>query len=197
MTAYSTKLPLFPLHTVLFPEGPLPLRIFEPRYTDMICRCLKNEEDFGICLIKEGNETGQAATTHNMGTIAKISDWHTRHDGLLSITVTGKQRFTIQNTSVTKDQLSLANIELCSLDVVVKLTEEFQVLASLLEKIIENLGHHYANIGTRYDDACWVSYRLAELLPLTLIQKQNLLMMNDSIMRLERLVSLMKDISYI
>ena len=86
------EIPLFPLHTVLYPGGPLPLRIFEQRYLDMISRCLKSESLFGVLLIKNGNEAG-LAETWNVGTLAKIVDWYQGSDGLLGVTAIGQQRF--------------------------------------------------------------------------------------------------------
>ena len=82
-------IPLFPLNTVLFPDGLLPLRIFEPRYVDMISECLKSGTGFGVCLISDGQETGQAASIYEIGTLANIVDFQTEEDGLLGITVLG------------------------------------------------------------------------------------------------------------
>ena len=86
------QVPLFPLRTVLYPGGPLPLRIFEPRYIDMVSKCLKKDCQFGVLLIREGNEAG-AASTYNIGTLARITDWYQGSDGLLGITAVGEQRF--------------------------------------------------------------------------------------------------------
>ena len=83
---------LFPLSTVLYPGGPLPLRIFEPRYLDMISDCLKNDKPFGVLLIRSGSDTGPA-TTYEVGTLARITDWYQGSDGLLGITAVGEQRF--------------------------------------------------------------------------------------------------------
>ena len=85
------QVPLFPLRTVLYPGGPLPLRIFESRYIDMIGRCLKTDSLFGVLLIKEGSESG-AATTYDVGTLARITDWYQGSDGLLGITARTRRR---------------------------------------------------------------------------------------------------------
>jgi Lon protease-like protein len=90
------EIPLFPLRTVLFPDGPLPLRIFESRYIDMVGQCMKNESPFGVLLIMEGQETG-LATTHEVGTLANITDWYQGSDGLLGVTAVGGQRFRLQH----------------------------------------------------------------------------------------------------
>ena len=85
--------PLFPLHTVLYPDGQLPLRIFEPRYVDMVSECLKTNSGFGVCLIKQGAETGSAATCFNIGTYAEIIDFSRQTNGLLTITIQGKDAY--------------------------------------------------------------------------------------------------------
>ena len=82
------QVPLFPLNTVLFPGGPLPLRIFEPRYIDMISERMKADAPFGVLLIREGQEAG-AATTFHIGTLARIADWYQGSDGLLGVTAIG------------------------------------------------------------------------------------------------------------
>ena len=78
-------IPLFPLHTVLFPGGLLPLKIFEARYIDMVSECLRNDSGFGVCLIRQGHEVGQAAITRSVGTYARIMDFQQYPDGLLGI----------------------------------------------------------------------------------------------------------------
>ena len=83
------EVPLFPLHTVLYPGGPLPLRVFEARYLDMISHCLKSETNFGVVLIREGKETGPV-TMHEVGTLARITDWYQGSDGLLGVTAIGE-----------------------------------------------------------------------------------------------------------
>ena len=101
----TREVPLFPLHTVLFPGGPLALRIFEPRYLDMVSECLRNDQPFGVCLIQSGNEAGVAASPHLTGTFARIVDWQSGDDGLLSISARGEQRFHVQETRIERDQL--------------------------------------------------------------------------------------------
>ena len=90
-----STIPLFPLNTVLFPGGPLKLRIFEPRYVDMIGRCMREDTGFGVALIIEGVEAGGPARTANVGTLARIVDFEQLKDGLLGITAHGGERFRI------------------------------------------------------------------------------------------------------
>ena len=104
------RVPLFPLSTVLFPGGPLPLRIFEARYLDMIGRCMKDESPFGVVLIREGAEVGQAET-HDIGTLARIVDWYQGSDGLLGVTAVGEDRFQLLSTRKQADGLNIGAIE--------------------------------------------------------------------------------------
>jgi Lon protease-like protein len=181
------RIPLFPLHTVLFPGGPLALRIFEPRYLDMISRCLKEESGFGICLIREGDEVGEVAQPYEIGTLGRISYFNRRSDGLLGITVQGEQRFRILSTEEQPDRLLVAEVELLPQVASVPLPPHYQQLMQLLSSIIEQLDYPHRSMETHYEDAEWVSARLAELLPIPLEQKQLLLVLNDALERLERL----------
>lgn len=185
------EIPLFPLHTVLFPGGPLPLRIFETRYIDMVSACMKSNSGFGVCLIREGNEVGAAAATHDIGTLAVIQDWHQRHDGLLGITVRGEQRFALRSVRVCGNQLSVARVYMLPPEPGTDIPEKHLPLLDVLRRIIEGIGNHYAQMPTHYADASWVGYRLAELLPLKLAQKQYFLQLDDPLQRLEGLSALM------
>ena len=184
--------PLFPLHSVLFPQGLLPLRIFEPRYLDMVSQCVKNDTPFGISLIYEGNEVGDVALTHRVGTLARIYDWD-KEDGLLTIQVTGEQKFTILTQEAKKNQLIEAQIELHPAEQTIPLAVEHQVLAEFLEQIIQQLGNIYPQISVDYTNAHWVSYRLAELLPISLTQRQQILELSDPNQRLAILKQSFRD----
>lgn len=192
VTTPSLEIPIFPLHTVLFPGGPLPLRIFETRYLDMVSDCLKRNRGFGVCLIREGKEVGDCALPYEVGTLARIADWHTRHDGLLGITVHGEQRFRIINSTTTGQQLHVAHVELLAEEPMLELPARFLFLVDIVKQLIAEVGHYYVDMPTRYGDACWLSFRLAELLPLPMTQKLYLLQLDDSIERLERLCAVLK-----
>jgi len=183
----SMQIPLFPLHSVLFPGGPLALRIFEPRYLDMISRCMKDESGFGICLIREGDEVGEVAQPYDIGTLARISYFNRRADGLLGITAHGEQRFHIVASEERPDHLLVAEVELLQPVASVPLPSQYQHLTQLLSSIVDQLDYPYRNMETHYGDAEWVSARLAELLPLPLEQKQLLLSLDDALERIERL----------
>jgi len=178
------KIPLFPLHTVLYPGGPLPLRIFEPRYLDMISKCIKNDSPFGVLLIKTGSEAGPA-TSYDIGTLARITDWYQGSDGLLGITAVGEQRFRLLSSSQEPDGLNIGEIELIQTGTARTLPEEYRPLANILSGVLEDLGRLYETLDKKYDDAEWVGYRFAEILPITPEQKQNCLEADDPVRRLE------------
>jgi uncharacterized protein len=189
-----TELALFPLNTVLFPGGPLPLRIFEPRYLDMVSRCLKQDQGFGVCLIEQGKETGRAHT-HDVGTLARIADWGGGEDGMLHILALGGQRFRMRDTHTQQDGLNLAEVDWLDAEPTNLLPESAYPLAELLRQILAQVPEHYHGIEPRYDDASWVGYRLAELLPLPLAQRQYFLELNDPIQRLEILQTLVESLA--
>jgi len=189
----TKSIPLFPLHTVLFPSGSLPLRIFEPRYLDMISSCMKTEGNFGICLIKEGSETGKAALTHDTGTLCEINYFNTDSNGVLCITAFGKQRFTIKSKQTQRNQLIIAEVTLLPNDPQHPIEDRYLPAVDLLRKLLEQLGYPYAKLDKKYDDAGWVGSRLVELLPIRLEQKQHFLQLEDPSQRLDELWQLMKE----
>lgn len=186
------RIPLFPLHTVLFPGGPLALRIFEPRYLDMVSRCMREESVFGICLIEEGDEVGEAAQPYSIGTLSRISYFERRADGLLGITVQGEQRFRIVQADAQADRLLIADVELLPQVAAAPLPQEYHSLQQLLSSIIEQLDYPHRNMTCRYDDAEWVGARLTELMPIPLEQKQLLLSLDDALDRLERIAQIIE-----
>jgi len=180
------QIPLFPLHTVLYPGGPLPLRIFEQRYLDMVSRCVKSERPFGVLLIRSGNETGPA-DTYNVGTLARITDWYQGSDGLLGITATGETRFRLLSSTRQDDGLAIGEVELLPQETACALPEDYQPLAKILSGVLDDLGRLYEPLEKHYDDAEWVGYRFSEILPITPEQKQSCLEIDNPIARLEML----------
>ena len=156
----ALELPLFPLRTVLFPGGPLPLRIFEPRYVDMISRCMKSGVGFGVLLIRNGSEVGPA-TTHELGTVATIVDWDQLSDGTLGVVVIGGARFMLRSSRRQDDGLNLGTVDLLETEPRVALPERFHDMARLLEGVFEDLGPHYRHVSQDFGDAGWVGFRLA------------------------------------
>ena len=191
----SREVALFPLHTVLFPEGPLALRIYEPRYLDMISECLRNEQPFGVCLIASGEEAGQAAKPHLTGTFARIIDWQPGDDGLLSIRALGEQRFHVQDTRVERNQLLRGSVQPLDAEPRATLPDAHSYMVDVIDRLFEHAGELYADVVKRSDDASWVGYRLAEVLSLPLVRRQYFLELEDPLLRLDQLDEIMRSMS--
>ena len=177
-------IPLFPLQTVLFPGGPLPLRLFEPRYIDMVSRCMKDSLPFGVVMMQVDRAT-ESATLRSVGTLATIVDWYQGTDGLLGITAYGNERFRIVDTDCQADGLNVGIVELLPAEPETPLPEDYASMATLLRAVIDDLGRLYETIEKHYDDASWVGFRFAEVLPLDLDQKQHCLELDDPLERLK------------
>jgi Lon protease-like protein len=183
--------PLFPLHAVLFPSGPLHLRIFEARYVDMVRRCLREDEPFGVALITSGSEVGRA-TTVAIGTTARIVDFDQLPDGLLGIRARGERRFRIHKVTTQNDGLNVADVELFDEGPRVPVPEELNSLVEILREIYPQARLLYDDAPAQFDDACWVSARLAELLPLELSERQTCLELDGGVERLRYLDELLR-----
>lgn len=169
-------IPIFPLRTVLFPGGPLQLRLFETRYLDMVSRCLRDDTPFGVCLIRQGSEVGQAADPWPVGTLARIVDWDRRNDGLLGITVVGGDRFRIHRTWVNPDHLLMGRVEVVPFRPdPPRAPTQPPVVHDLLDRVFQLRGAGYEHLAPDWSSTNWLSCRLAEILPLDLEFKQHLL----------------------
>ncbi|MFL6588474.1 MAG: LON peptidase substrate-binding domain-containing protein [Luteimonas sp.] len=187
----DTSLPLFPLRTVLVPGAALGLRVFEPRYLDLVRECGRRGSGFGICLILDGDEAGAPATPAGVGTEARIEDFDTGADGLLTLRVRGARRFHVRRTRVRDSGLVIADVDWCAADPVIDLQPEHALLGVVLRKILEHIdGADQAFPEPHFDDAAWVGWRLAELLPLEQPHRQQLLQLDDPDERLETLLRL-------
>lgn len=181
-------IPLFPLSAVLFPGGPLSLRIFERRYLDLVRDCSRSGSGFGVCLILDGREVGEPALPAAIGTLARITDFCTLPDGLLGISAEGGERFQVASTRVRSDGLVHGEVRFWPEEPQVPIPPEHGLLATILERLVEQIGGALAKVErTRFDDASWVGFRLAELLPLAQPEKQLLLQMTDPLQRLAQL----------
>jgi len=179
------EIALFPLHTVLFPGGLLPLRVFEQRYVQMTAACLRDNEPFGVCLISEGSEVGAPAVPHPVGCLAHIVQWDMQQLGLLTITARGERRLRVLERRLQADGLARAEIELLPEEDDAQVPQSLGTCARLLNAIIDEGGSARIAPPFRFESASWVSARLAENLPLPLAFRQGLLEMNDSTQRLE------------
>jgi Lon protease-like protein len=183
--------PLFPLNIVLFPGGPLPLRIFETRYVDMVRRCMREDQGFGVVLIREGEETG-VADIREVGTMARIIDFDQLPDGLLGLTCVGQQRFRIHAHRRQADGLNIGEVEWLAPEPLMPIPERHARLAALLDSVLPQLGEVYAGIEMHLEDAAWVGHRLAEILPIDLADKQYCLELDDPLLRLDVLAPLIE-----
>lgn len=180
----TLDIPLFPLNTVLFPGGVQPLKIFEQRYLDMAAACLKDDTPFGICLIDQGPEVGDAALPHPVGTLARIGRWDMEQLGILQIDALGGRRFRILDHSVGASKLLEATVELLP-ETTAPLPQLRERLLPLLQRVVADLGPERIPEPHRYDDAAWVGYRITEVLPIQNLAKQKLLELDDPLARLE------------
>ena len=182
-------IPLFPLNTVLFPGGLLPLKVFEQRYLDMAAACMKEGRPFGVCLIDQGTEVAEpgsgATTPHPVGTLADIVAWDMEQLGILQLTVRGGQRFRIIESRSEPNALLRARVRLYPEDEPVPLPPERQRLVPLLQRIVSDQGPERVPEPHAFADAAWVGYRLTEILPVQNLAKQKLLELEDALTRLE------------
>jgi len=176
---------LFPLNTVLFPDGVLPLKVFEQRYIELTKTCLRDDAPFGVCLIREGGEVGAAALPERVGCLARITQWDMPQLGLFHLVTRGGRRFRLIESRVGANQLISADVQLLPADP--EGAEVDALCREILDSIIEKVGADRFPSPVKLDDASWVSYRLAEILPLEPAEKQELLEIADVTARFERL----------
>jgi len=179
------RLPLFPLHTVLFPGGLLPLRVFEARYVDLVTRCLRDGTLFGVNLIAEGKEVGAPARPHATGTSARVVTCDVPQPGLMLVSVVGERRYRILDTETGPNGLLTADIEWLPERAPMAVPADQAVLVAVLRGIMGDLGEEHFPAPHRFDDADWVGMRLASVLPISLRARQALLELELPIDRLE------------
>lgn len=192
-----TEIPLFPLRTVLFPGGVLPLRVFEPRYVDMVGRCMREEIGFGVVLIRHGVEARlQPDATQpdffSVGTEAQIVDFNQADNGLLGIVAHGRRKFTITSTYEQADHLLVGEVEFLPDETAGELLPEHDPLIDVLKELTNHPLIQKLNVQVDFDEARSVSFRLAELLPIEPEIKQTLLQMRwpkERLTELSRIVS--------
>lgn len=178
---------------MLFPGGPLPLRIFEARYIDMISERMQSDAPFGVLLIREGDEAGRAST-YDIGTLARITDFYQGSDGLLGVTAIGEQRFRLLSAERQPDGLNVGDVELLPEEPSQPLPEEYNGMATILAGVLDDLGRLYESLDRRYDDLSWVTYRFVEILPIDLDQKQRCLEQSDPMQRLQLVRELLESV---
>lgn len=201
------RVPLFPLSTVLFPQGVLPLRVFEARYLDMVRDCMRDGTVFGVCLITDPRASEVARTTSlaEVGCLAKIDAWDMKQLGLLHIRALGQDRFRLLHTEAQADGLVLGEVELIDPDEDAAVPSEHRPCVDLLSRILDDLrtqadersasddAHERNDVLSQLpfaqpyhmDSSAWVSNRLCEVLPVPLKAKQKLMELTDAPTRLQ------------
>lgn len=195
-------IPLFPLGTVLFPDGVIALKIFEARYLDMIKRCLRENTEFGVVSIVKNTESYQddiSLSFSKIGTLAQIEDFDPVQPALYMTKSFGTQRFRIVNCNQESNGLWMGDVELLENDPHAPIPQEYQKVSELLGQIIsviqseDLLGEAPFKRPFKIDDCGWVSNRLAELLPLSLAQKNHLLAQTNPRIRLDLITEIIDD----
>ena len=196
MTSFSSdnhlkNAPIFPLRSIVLPGGLFPLRIFERRYLDMVTTCIKNNEGFCISLVKKEEPDLYVKDVFEYGSWVEITDWNKLQDGLLGITVEGKNIVKISNTSLDKENLLRGTIKKLDLEKEYLIPQKYLVLSKFYKKIYPNLKNFINFKEERFADASWIGYRLTELLPIELELKADLISTTDAIERLEKINQIM------
>ena len=182
----NIELPLFPLNTVLFPGGILPLRIFEPRYLDMVKDCTRNQHGFGVCMIIQDEELGQNTASAALGCEAKIIDFDQTPDGLLAITALGERRFHVEQVKIRSNGLIVGEVSWLPKTELVAVAPEYFVLSQILQRVLDKADISFDK--NQLEDADWVSWRLGEWLPLSNLERQALLQESEVTVRLQSLL---------
>src|SRR5256886_5340669 len=167
-----STLPLFPLKTVLFPGGVLPLKVFEQRYVTMTKACLKDDSPFGVCLLTQGDEVIANATAAKtglafapIGTLARITAWDMPQLGILHLRTEGATRFQVQTHTIAEDGLVVGRVTPLAAEPPLSLPDAFQPLANLLDLLINRVGKENFPAELALTDPSWVGYRPPEGLP--------------------------------
>lgn len=195
MSENNSWVPLFPLNAVLFPGGVLPLKVFETRYLDMLRACMKSEQQFGVVLIRSGQEVGIAAEPESVGCLTRITEWDMQDLGVMMLRTEGSQRFRILQQRVLPDQRLEAQIELIAADPAATPDAVHLQCAGTLKMVIDDInkkgrathGADFASpfsLPAQFDNAGWVANRWCEILPIPLKARQKLLELTDGRERL-------------
>lgn len=191
-----TELPLFLLDTVLHAGGRLALRVFEARYMDMVRECLRTNAPFGVCLLAQGAEVatpaGGAAVPYPVGTLATIADWDMPQLGILNLVVHGGRRFRIRTHRTLPDQLVVAEVDLLPDPPVTPIPGDYARLVPMLRALLAALEEAPPR-PHRFYDAAWVADRWAEMLPLPLARRQEILELGDGVARLDAIYRFLEE----
>ena len=197
-TGNSDTIALFPLKSVLFPKGRLPLQIFEQRYLNLVTQCLRSNSGFGVCLLREGEEVMRPGTrqqVHRIGMLARIVGWDQLPNGLLGITVEGERKFEVEDCHYEDSQLLMARVRYSDTDYAgeppLEVDESQEALVDLVEQLVSHPVINKLGMNIAYHDLRELGWRLSELVPLTLERKQALLELNDPYQRIRDIEELL------
>ncbi|MBS8241953.1 peptidase S16 [Marinobacter lipolyticus] len=186
------NVPLFPLNSIVLPKGRIPLQLFEPRYIDMLTRCLKEDRGFVVVLLREGLETKKEAAFYDIGTYVRIIDFQQLENGLLGITVEGEGKVSVVRSWQAPDGLNLGDVECLMDEAECEVPERYTELPSVLRALFRHPVIRDLDMKVDYQDARDVGWRLTELLPLDKQEKQRLVELQDPLARLSRLQTLLE-----
>lgn len=203
MTARTLhSLPLFPLGTVLFPGGLLPLRVFEVRYLDLTRSCERSGAPFGVVALRQGQEVRRPGAAleqlESAGTLARIEALEQVQPGLLMVRCRGAERFRIERSERLRHGLWVADVTLLPAEPDVPVPSDLAHVADALRRVHAGLRRGPASLpvpdagDARFEDCGWVANRWCELLPLPLVLKQRLLGLDSSLLRLELVADLLE-----
>ena len=198
----TQEIPLFPLRVVMFPRGRLNLQIFERRYIDLVTHCMRTSSGFGICLLKEGEEViqeGTNQTIHRTGTYSNIIDWDQLENGLLGITVEGSAKFSIEDCWQSDSGVLQGNVQFNETDNVgretIPLNDQYTALADLLQNLESHPLVEQKKLIIDYNNLWDLGWRLSELIPIEIEQKQQLLEIDDPWERIQSIEQLVSDLA--
>ena len=198
----TQQIPLFPLRVVMFPRGRLNLQIFERRYIDLVTHCMRTSSGFGICLLKEGEEViqeGTNQTIHRTGTYSNIIDWDQLENGLLGITVEGSAKFSIEDCWQSDSGVLQGNVQFNETDNVdretIPLDDQYTALADLLQNLESHPLVEQKKLIIDYNNLWDLGWRLSELIPIEIEQKQQLLEIDDPWERIQSIEQLVSDLA--
>ncbi len=180
-------MPIFPLKSIVLPGGIFPLRIFERRYLDMVRDCIKNDSNFCIALVRSESKSSYINDVYSVASSVKIVDWNQLEDGILGITVEGKNLVKIESCELNSKNLLTGNVENIEQEKEYLIPEKYLLLSKFYKKIYPGIKNFIDYKKERYSDASWVGFRLTECLPLDLSTKAGLISSDNALERLEKI----------
>ncbi len=180
-------MPLFPLNSLILPKGRMALQLFEPRYVDMLSRCLRQDRGFVVVLLREGSETQHVSRFYDIGTYVRVVDFQPLDNGLLGITVEGEAKVAVLEAWRQEDGLNMGDVEWLMDEPDITTPDFYQELVTVLRALMQHPSIKSLELDVDFSDSREVGWRLVELLPLEQSEKQRLAEMTDPLERLDKL----------